>query len=99
MLFEVPNFQRKNIQSNRIHRLYLCIVLFYLQETDSFGQLYVVVFFSLFSFCGEGEIRTHGTFRYAGFQDRYNRPTLPPLHFCSHYWIRTNDLLGVNETL
>ena len=50
MLFEVPNFQRKNIQSNRIHRLYLCIVLFYLQETDSFGRLYVVVFFPLFLF-------------------------------------------------
>lgn len=31
----------------------------------------------LYIFCGSCRIRTYGTFRFAGFQDQCNRPTLP----------------------
>src|SRR3989344_834505 len=36
----------------------------------------------IFNFGGGGEIRTHGALRHSCFQDKCDRPTLPPLPRC-----------------
>ena len=39
----------------------------------------------IYTFCGSCRIRTYGTFRFSGFQDQCNRPTLPNFQFTYLY--------------
>ena len=49
------------------------------------------------TFGGSGEIRTHGTFRYAGFQDQSHRPLDHTSLYGATGRIRTYDFTGLQS--